>query len=44
MKTRWLAWCSLLIIVVLWTSPAWAQQPRYGGTLRLALPGDPALL
>jgi len=42
MKMRWLAWFILLIIVVLWTDPGWTQQPRNGGTLRLALPGDPA--
>jgi peptide/nickel transport system substrate-binding protein len=42
MKTRWLVWFSLLVVVVLWISLGWAQQPRYGGTLRLALPGDPA--
>jgi ABC-type transport system substrate-binding protein len=42
MKTRWLAWCSLLVVVVLWTSVGWAEQPRYGGTLRIAWPGDPA--
>jgi ABC-type transport system substrate-binding protein len=42
MKTRRLVWCSLLIVVVLWTGLGWTQQPRYGGTLRLALPGDPA--
>jgi peptide/nickel transport system substrate-binding protein len=27
---------------MLWTGLGWAQQPRYGGTLRLALEGDPA--
>src|SRR5262245_41417407 len=42
MKTRWVVWLSLLVIVVLWTGPSWAQQPRYGGTLRMALEGDPA--
>jgi len=42
MKTRQLVWCSLLVVVLLWPSLGWAQQPRYGGTLRLALPGDPA--
>src|SRR5215472_13154766 len=42
MATRWVVWLSLLVIVVLWTGPSWAQQPRYGGTLRLALEGDPA--
>src|SRR5713101_4171527 len=42
MKMRWVVWCSLLIVIVLWTGLGWAQQPKYGGTLRLALPGDPA--
>src|SRR5712691_5470088 len=42
MKTRRLVWFSLLVVVVLWTSPGWAEQPRYGGTLRIAWPGDPA--
>src|SRR5919108_412208 len=42
MKTRWVVWLSLLVLVMLWTGPGWAQQPRYGGTLRLALEGDPA--
>jgi len=42
MKTRWLVWLSLFVVVVLWTGLGWTQQPRYGGTLRLALPGDPA--
>jgi len=42
MKTRQLVWFSLLVVVLLWPRLGWAQQPRYGGTLRLALPGDPA--
>jgi peptide/nickel transport system substrate-binding protein len=42
MKIRRLVSLSLLVVSVLWTSLGWAQQPRYGGTLRLALPGDPA--
>ena len=42
MKTRRLAWYSLLVVVVLWTSLSWAQQPRHGGKLRIAWPGDPA--
>src|SRR5262245_27047696 len=42
MKMRWLVWLSLFVVVVLGTGLGWAQQPRYGGTLRLALPGDPA--
>src|SRR6516162_6715780 len=43
MKMRRLVWVSLLLVVmVLWTSLSWAEQPRYGGTLRIAWPGDPA--
>jgi ABC-type transport system substrate-binding protein len=42
MKMRWVAWLSLLVIIMLWTGLGWAQQPRYGGTLRLVLEGDPA--
>jgi len=42
MKTRRLTWFSVLIVIVLWTSLGWAEQPRYGGTLRIAWPGDPA--
>src|SRR5262249_20061424 len=42
MKTRWQVWLSLFVVVVGWTGLGWTQQPRYGGTLRLALPGDPA--
>ena len=42
MKTRRLTWFSLLVIVALWTRVGWAEQPRYGGTLRIAWPGDPA--
>ena len=40
MKRCWLArfcWCMPL---VLWSGLMWAQQPQYGGTLRIALPGD----
>src|SRR6266568_604338 len=42
MKIRQLMLCSLVVSLVLWTGLGWAQQPRYGGTLRLALEGDPA--
>src|SRR5712692_8028301 len=42
MKMRRLVWFSLLIVLVLGLGLGWAQQPRYGGTLRIALPGDPA--
>jgi hypothetical protein len=36
MKTRRLIWFSLLVIIILWTSLGWSQQPGYGGTLRVA--------
>jgi ABC-type transport system substrate-binding protein len=43
MKTRWLVWLSVVGVVVLGTSQGWTgQQPRYGGTLRISWPGDPA--
>ncbi len=42
MRRRWLGLLSLIVILVCWSAPGWAQQPKYGGTLRLALPGDPA--
>src|SRR5215831_2948012 len=42
MKTRRRTWFSVLVMMVLWTSLGWAEQPRYGGTLRIAWPGDPA--
>src|SRR6266849_2914431 len=42
MKTHRLVGFSLLVVVVLWTGLGWAEQPRYGGTLRIAWPGDPA--
>src|SRR5262244_3628947 len=42
MKTRRLVGFGLLVVMVLWTRLGWAEQPRYGGTLRIAWPGDPA--
>ena len=42
MQRRWLVWFSLLVGGVLWAAVGWAQQPRPGGTLRIAFPGDPA--
>ena len=43
MKTCRLVWLSLVGVLVLWTSQGWTgEQPRYGGTLRIAWPGDPA--
>jgi ABC-type transport system substrate-binding protein len=42
MRTRGLILLSLIGALVLWSGIGWAQQPRYGGTLRIALPGDPA--
>src|SRR5215471_2474550 len=41
-QMRWLVWFSLLVGGVLWTAVGGAQQPRHGGTLRIAFPGDPA--
>jgi len=40
MKTRQLVFFSLIVALVLWSGLGWAQQPKYGGTLRLALAGD----
>jgi peptide/nickel transport system substrate-binding protein len=40
MKTRWLMILCVVIALVLCSSLSWAQQPQYGGTLRIALPGD----
>src|SRR6266511_4312547 len=42
MRTRWLVLLSLIGALVQWSGMGWAQQPKYGGTLRIALPGDPA--
>src|SRR5262244_758918 len=42
MKTRRLVGFGLLVVMVLWTRLGWAEQPRYGGKLRIAWPGDPA--
>ncbi len=42
MKTPRLILFSLIGALVLWSGMGWAQEPRYGGTLRIALPGDPA--
>jgi ABC-type transport system substrate-binding protein len=42
MQIRRLVWVSLLVVMGLWASLGWAEQPRYGGTLRIAWPGDPA--
>jgi peptide/nickel transport system substrate-binding protein len=41
-RVRVTLYVSLLILACLWVSIGWAQQPKYGGTLRIALPGDPA--
>src|SRR5256714_1277697 len=40
MQGRRLVLVSLLIAVLLWAGPGWAQQPKPGGMLRLAMPGD----
>ena len=35
---------SLLVVIVLWTSLGWAQEPRYGGTLTHGAGRRPGLL
>src|SRR6266436_2488059 len=40
MQKRWLVLLNLLAALVCWSAPGGAQQPKLGGTLRLALPGD----
>src|SRR5918912_3531703 len=40
MKRRQLVLCSLVVMLLLWSGPGWAQQPKPGGTLRLALAAD----
>src|SRR5262244_316483 len=42
MKTRRLVGFGLLVVMVLWTRLGGAEQPRSGGPLRIAWPGDPA--
>jgi ABC-type transport system substrate-binding protein len=42
MQRRWLVLLSLLVTLVCWFTPGWGQHPKPGGTLRIALPGDPA--
>ena len=42
MKLCRLMLLSLLAVCMLGTGSGWAQQPKPGGTLRIALPGDPA--
>ena len=40
MKGCRLVLVGLLTAMVLWAGPGWAQQPKPGGTLRVALAGD----
>src|SRR5713226_1109678 len=40
MKTRRLMLCGLVVTLVLWSSLGWAQQPKPGGTMRIALSSD----
>jgi ABC-type transport system substrate-binding protein len=40
MRRRWCILLSLIGAVVLWSGLSWSQQPKPGGTLRIAMPGD----
>jgi peptide/nickel transport system substrate-binding protein len=40
MKRCWVMLLSLIGALVLWSGMSWGQQPQYGGTLRIAMPGD----
>jgi ABC-type transport system substrate-binding protein len=40
MRGRWLFLLSLIGAVVIGSSLGWGQQPKPGGTLRIAMPGD----
>jgi peptide/nickel transport system substrate-binding protein len=40
MKPRQLCLCGLIACLLLWSTLGGAQQPKYGGTLRVALPGE----
>ena len=42
MKTCRLVLPSVLVVLVLQIGLGWAQPPKYGGTLRIALSGEPA--
>jgi len=42
MKTYRLMLLSVLVILMLQIGLSWAQSPKYGGTLRIALSGEPA--
>ncbi|MBI3327126.1 MAG: ABC transporter substrate-binding protein [Nitrospinae bacterium] len=40
MKTRWFSLVGLIGMLVLWSSTGWAQQPKYGGVLKVAYASD----
>jgi peptide/nickel transport system substrate-binding protein len=40
MKPGQLSLCGLIAPLLLWSTLSGAQQPKYGGTLRIALPGE----
>src|ERR671931_2958464 len=40
MRARWFILVCLIGALALWLGLGWAQQPKYGGTLRIAMPGD----
>src|SRR5262249_31712477 len=40
MKTRWLIVLGLISTLVLWSGLSWAQQPKFGGVLKVAYASD----
>jgi peptide/nickel transport system substrate-binding protein len=40
MKARWFMILCCVAVLILGSRLSWAQQPKYGGTLRVALPGE----
>lgn len=40
MHRRWVVLCSLIGALLLGITPGWTAQPKAGGTIRVAIPGD----
>jgi hypothetical protein len=40
MQHRWFVFLCLIGAVAIWSGLSWAQQPKHGGTLRIAMPRD----